>query len=56
MNINKVYTAQDYVLEFYNPTEVPITDKVRNITSANSFQAITWDVTCLLYTSPSPRD
>jgi len=45
MNINKVYTAQDYVLEFYNPTEVPITDKVRNITSANSFQAITWDVT-----------
>ena len=45
MNINKVYTAQDYLLEFYNQTEVPITNKVRNITSNNSFQPITWDVT-----------
>ena len=45
MNINKVYTAQDYVLEFYSSTEVPITDKVRTITSSNSFQAVTWDVT-----------
>lgn len=45
MNINKVYTAQDYILEFYNEEEVAISDKVRNITSSNSFQAITWDVT-----------
>lgn len=45
MNINKIYTAQDYILEFYNSTEVPISDKVRNITSATSFQAVTWDVT-----------
>jgi len=45
MNINKVYTAQDYILEFYDEDEVAISDKVRNITSSNSFQAITWDVT-----------
>jgi hypothetical protein len=45
MNINKVYTAQDYILEFYDEEEVAISDKVRNITSSNSFQAITWDVT-----------
>ena len=44
MNINKVYTAEDYVLEFYNPIEVPITNKVKYYI-ANLFQAITWDVT-----------
>ena len=45
MNINKIYTAQDYLLEFYSETESTATAKVRNITSSNSYQAITWDVT-----------
>jgi len=45
MNINKVYTAQDYILEFYDDTETPLTDKIQNVTSCTTFQSITWDVT-----------
>ena len=45
MNINKIYTAQDYKLEFYSETESAMSSKIRNITSSNSYQSITWDVT-----------
>jgi len=45
ININKVYTAQDYKLVFYSETESAISAKIRNITSSNSYQTITWDVT-----------
>jgi len=42
MNINKVYTAEDYILKFYDEDAATI-----NIKSVNtdSFQATTWDVT-----------
>lgn len=42
-NINKVYTAQDYLLEFYNAEEAA-TQNIKNVTN-DSFAAITYDVT-----------
>ena len=42
-NLNKVYTAQDYVLEFYNAEEAS-TQNIKNVTT-DSFAAITYDVT-----------
>ena len=41
--INQKYTAEDYVLSFYNEQEVSV-QNIKSITS-NSFQATTWDVT-----------
>lgn len=43
LNINKVYTAEDYILSFYNENDVE-TQNVKSITS-NSFQTTMWDVT-----------
>lgn len=42
MNINKVYTAEDYILKFYDEEAATL-----NIKSVNtkSFEATTWDVT-----------
>ena len=42
-NLNKVYTAQDYILEFYNAQEAS-TQNIKNVTT-DSFAAITYDVT-----------
>ena len=42
-NLNKVYTAQDYILEFYNAEEAS-TQNIKNVTT-DSFAAITYDVT-----------
>jgi hypothetical protein len=41
-NINKVYTAQDYILKFYD--EDAATINIRSV-NTNSFEATTWDVT-----------
>ena len=42
MNINKVYTAADYILQFYDEDAATTTAKTSNV---NSFKATTWDVT-----------
>ena len=42
MNINKVYTAKDYVLQFYDEEAATVNIKSVN---TNSFEATTWDVT-----------
>lgn len=42
MNINKVYTAEDYILKFFD--EESATTNVQT-SNTNSFQATTWDVT-----------
>lgn len=41
-NINKVYTAKDYILKFYDEEAATINIKSVN---TNSFEATTWDVT-----------
>jgi len=43
LSINQKYTADDYVLSFYNEEDTT-TQNVKSITS-NSFQTTTWDVT-----------
>ena len=42
MNINKVYTAEDYILKFYD--EEAATLNIKSI-NTKSFEATTWDVT-----------
>ena len=42
MNINKVYTAEDYILKFYDDEAATLNIKSVN---TNSFEATTWDVT-----------
>lgn len=43
LSINQKYTAEDYVLSFYNEEETE-TQNIKSITT-NSFQTTTWDVT-----------
>ena len=42
MNINKIYTAEDYILKFYDEDAATVNIKSVN---TNSFEATTWDVT-----------
>lgn len=42
LNINKVYTAKDYLLKFYDENAATVNIKSVN---TNSFEATTWDVT-----------
>ena len=45
MNINKIYTAQDYTLQFYNPNPAMFEPYTIDINGTNSIKPVMWDTT-----------